>query len=436
MRVSQKSSPNQSRLARLPVFYGWVILGVCALGMFTSGPGQTFGISIFVDPLINDLGWSRSMVSGLYTAGSLTAALAMIPVGRLLDRYGARVMLVAVALVFGVVALGMSQVNHPVHLFLGFAGLRILGQGSLTLIPTTLVAQWFVRIRGRAMALSMLGSVASQAAFPILILFLIISFGWRDAWVALAFIIWALLILPAGLLVRRNPESVGLLPDGDSPRPKSTESRVAEVPSYTDDWTASEAVGTRTFWLLLFTSSSQSLISTGLVFHMVSLLDSRGLSVTVTATVFSFMAISALLGTFVAGLLADRIPNRFLLTTGQGILVIAMLWMFVISAAWHAYLFGAMLGLAGRLTMVTSAVIWPNYYGRKYLGSIRGMVSTSGVASAALGPWPFGFLYDLTGTYATPVLVFLALPAACAVAAVLARPPRRGSVRTQVTHLR
>ncbi len=78
MHVSQKPSPNLSRLARLPVFYGWVILGVCALGMFTSGPGQTFGISIFVDPLINDLGLSRSMVSGLYTAGSLTAALAML----------------------------------------------------------------------------------------------------------------------------------------------------------------------------------------------------------------------------------------------------------------------------------------------------------------------------------------------------------------------
>ena len=119
-----------------------------------------------MDPMIEDLGWSRTMVSGLYTAGSLTAATTMVLVGRLLDRYGARVMLVVVAVLFGFAAIWMSNVSHPLQVYAGFTAIRTLGQGSLTLIPTTLVALWFVRQRGRVMALHLLGATASLAFFP------------------------------------------------------------------------------------------------------------------------------------------------------------------------------------------------------------------------------------------------------------------------------
>ena len=108
----------------------------------------------------------------------------------------------------------MSLINHPVHLYLGFAGIRTLGQGSLTLIPTTLVAIWFIRLRGRATALTTLGMGASTAAFPPLIHWLVSDYGWRDAWIVLGILVCAVLLLPSLLLVRRSPESVGLLPDG------------------------------------------------------------------------------------------------------------------------------------------------------------------------------------------------------------------------------
>jgi len=108
--------------------------------MFMSGLGQTYNISIFVDPMIAELGWSRTMVSGLYTAGSLTAGAFMILAGRLLDRYGARIMLTAVAALFGLAALWMSQVNNQVELYLGLAALRALGQGAIGLFSTTLIA--------------------------------------------------------------------------------------------------------------------------------------------------------------------------------------------------------------------------------------------------------------------------------------------------------
>ena len=134
--------------------------------MFTSGPGQTYTVSVFVNPIIEDLGWSRTSVSGLYTAGSLTAAAARFLVGRLLDQYGARVVLPAVVVLFGFALIFIGQVSQQWHLYAGFALIRVLGQGSLTLIPTTLIAVWFVRLRGRVMALNSLGAVASQARVP------------------------------------------------------------------------------------------------------------------------------------------------------------------------------------------------------------------------------------------------------------------------------
>ena len=180
-----------------------------------SGPGQTYGVSVFVDPIIDDLGWSRTMVSGMYTAGSLTAATTMIFVGRLLDKFGARSLMAIVAMLFGLAAMWMSNVQSVIHLYLGFAALRTLGQGSLSLIPTTLVSIWFVRHRGKVTSVYSLAMAASQASFPPLIYLLVTNLGWRNAWVILGILIWSILVIPSLVLVRRSPESVGLLPDGD-----------------------------------------------------------------------------------------------------------------------------------------------------------------------------------------------------------------------------
>lgn len=388
-----------------------------------SGPGQTYGVSVFVDPIIEDLGLSRTMVAGLYTAGSLTAATTMVIVGRLLDRYGARVMLAVVAILFGFAAIGMSQVQHVFHLYLGFAALRTLGQGSLSLISTTLVAIWFIRKRGKVTAVYHLAMAASQASFPPLIYLLISNYGWRNAWVVLGFIIWAVVILPSLLLVRRSPEAVGLLPDGDSATAVTGGDSSRARPIETN-FPLREAMATRSFWLLVFAGSSQSLISTALVFHHVSVMGSRSIDEGVAASILSVIAPLAIVGAFIAGFLADRLPNRYLLVVGQGLLCLAMLLILVISQAWQGFIYGGMLGLAGGLFMTTNSVIWPNYYGRTYLGSIRGVVTTSMVAFAAAGPLPFGFLFDLTNGYTVAIFVFMALPVACGIAALFAYPPQ------------
>ncbi len=416
---------HSSIISRTPFFYGWIILTASALTRFISSPGQTFLISVFIDPIISELGWSRTLISSLYTAGSLTAGVAVIFVGRLLDRYGARIILLAVGILFGLAALWMSTVDHPVKLYIGFAALRTLGQGSLSLIPSTLIALWFVRLRGRAMAIGGIGEAIGMVTFPLMVYALISHIGWRNAWVVLALVIWVVMV-PIVLLVRRSPESVGLLPDGGPRRqPKGQASGTQASTAREVNFSLSEALHTRAFWLLLFACSAMPLISTGLSFHQISLLTSKGIQTGVATAVFAITGPSSLLGTFIAGFMADRFPNRYLLVVGQVLLGMAMLWIFLITSTWQAFTYGAILGLSQGFSMNVVAVIWPNYYGRQHLGSIRGVSMAATVAFAALGPLPFGVVYDITGDYSLAILVLLALPVASAVTALLALPPKK-----------
>ena len=420
-------APSEGRFSivkKVPFFYGWIILPVAALALFMSGPGQTYTISIFVDPMIAELGWSRTMVSGLYTAGSLTAGAIMIMAGRLLDRYGARVMLTTAAALFGLAALWMSQVSNQVELYLGFAAIRFIGQGALMLFSTTLISIWFVEKRGKAVAVGAIGSACSQGLYPSIAHRLINNSGWRNAWVSLGFALWTLLLIPVALFIRRSPESVGQLPDGGKKNTGDMPGKQNAGNKIEASFTLRQAMKTRAFWLLLITGTSLPLLATALFFHHVSLMGSMGISPAVAASVYIVIGPMNMLGTFTAGFMADKIPNRYLLAASQLLMIATMLWIFTISSTWQALVYGAMMGLTIGFSSNINTVIWANYFGRRRLGSIRGVAAACMVTSAALGPLPFGFLFDNTGSYSLAILISLSLPLICSITALLARPPR------------
>ena len=423
MDNSESYKHNLPLVARLPVYYGWVILPIASLALFISGPGQTYTISVFVDPIIEDTGLSRTTVSLLYTLGSLTAAVAMVAVGYLFDRLGARLMLLLVGLCFGLAALWMSEADNSTGLYVGFAALRTFGQGALSLIPTALVAIWFVRRRGKATAIVSLGSAAGQATLPPVSHMLINHLGWRNTWVFYSLMIWGVLLLPVAILVRRSPESIGLLVDGDTNEDK--DSRRAHIPysQREPDWSLREAAHTPTFWWLLLAGSSQSFISTALVFHQVSLFADKGLDSGVAALALTVTALTSLAFAFLAGFLSDKFPDRYILASAQIIIILSLLSTMLISNTWESFVYAALLGMGSGLMMTVSTVIWPNYFGRQHIGSIRGIHTTSMVAFAALGPFLFGILFDITHTYTIPVIVFLTLPCLSTIAAFLAKPP-------------
>ena len=421
----QPAPSSPSLFQRLPFFYGWVILAVASLAMFVSGPGQTYTLSIFVDPISEDLRLSRTLISSLYSSATLVGAVGMVLIGWLIDRYGARVVLTTVSIAFGIAVGSIRFVDNPLQLFLGLLALRFLGQGALTLIPTTLVALWFTRLRARAMIIPVVGSGISQGVFPPLAHLLITRLDWRRTWTVLGLVVWGLLVLPAFFLVRRSPESVGTVPDGkvQSSASQQGSPTSSAANSSTLDWSLKQVLRLRSFWLLLFVASATSLVQTGLVFHQVSLLGERGIDSGVAAVALGMMAPAVLAGAVSTGFLADALPNRFIMIGTNGLVAVALASYLTLSSDWQAIANGLVLGLAGGSHMTVSSVIWANYYGKSHLGSIRGVAFLSSVGASAFSPLPLGILHDLTDNYTLPLRLMLAVSLTAAFAAIFAKPP-------------
>jgi MFS family permease len=426
--------PNSlPRVARTPFYYGWVVLFVAALASFASGPGQTFTFSVFQDSFIEDLSLSSTSISTLYLFGSLTAAGLIIFIGRSLDHFGPRRMMVFSVVCLGFGALWLSQVTTSWQLFIGFAIMRTMGQGALSLISATVVSVWFVRKRPMALALMALGGAVARGTYPIYGATLIESFDWRTAWVAIAITGWALLIVPAVLFIRTSPESIGLLPDGDKAvlsdgSGDGQKSRAAIRTEYT--WTARQATKSRVLWLLIFAGAAQSLVGTGVAFQQVSIMTSKDLSIGAAAGVFAIMAPTAIAGQFVAGYLVSRVQVRYLIAVGQLGLVAAMLMLLNTTELWHAYAYGVVLGAVQGFLMNLNQVVWPTYFGRRHLGSIRGIANFGTMSAAAVGPLPLALSIDISGSYTTGLIAYMVLPPLCGIAAILAGKPGRPSKRS------
>ncbi|MDP8922824.1 MAG: MFS transporter [Chloroflexota bacterium] len=404
-----------------PFFYGWIVLAVATLGICMTGPGQTYGVSIFIEPMVQELEWSRSTISGAYSIATTIAGLSMIAFGAYLDRRSARVVVAVVAGLFGATCVGMATVSTPLAALLGFTGLRVLGQAALSLSCTTLAARWFIRRRGRAMSIVMLGAAASNALFPLILQGSISSYGWRTTWIYCGIAVWVVLVVPAALLIRDRPEAIGQAPDGARADPP-TRGRAA-APTVEHTWTLGQAMRSSTFWLLIAGTMAPGAISTGLIFHQVSYFASRGLSAEVAASALTAFAIAFAATTFVVGFVLERVPERYVLAGGLLLLPVGVLCLMAATTPPVALLYGALLGVVSGTNGTTSASIWAGYYGRRHLGSIRGLTQAINITAAATGPLMLSIPYDLFGSYTAGLWFMAALPVAGALAAVLAGPP-------------
>jgi MFS family permease len=396
-------------------FSGRLMLAIAALALFLSGPGQTYGVSAFVDPMLADLGWSRSLFSTAYSIGTLVSAGVMVIAGRQIDRAGNRVVLTIAALGFGAALLLLSFAGGLVAVLIGFSLLRAHGMGMLSLGARTLVPHWFHTRTGRAFSILGLAGMLSQAAVPPFNELLIDHVGWRAAWRVNAAIIWLVLLPAVALLVRNRPEEVGRLPEGAPP--SDAEPVVEHGP------TLREARRTPAFWALLGAGVVPSLVVTGLSFNQVTILTEQGLPRSLAATTFAVDAAVALPVALATGWFVDRFPVRHALAAGPLFLALAMAVLLVADAPWLAFLYAALRGISNGIWMVAADVAWPAYFGRRHLGSIRGAGFAVGVAGAALGPIPFGLAYDLLDGYDPAIAGLLALPVMAMIAVWLARPP-------------
>jgi len=417
-------------------FPGWTMLGMAGVIQYMSAPGQSYSVAVFKDPMRESLALSETQYSLAYGFATVVSACLLPFVGRLLDRFGARIMLPLIAGGLASACLFMSQIDSLSGLYVGFGFVRSLGQGALSLVAMWLVGEWFQRRRGMATAIAGLGGGLSVMTIPLLNNWLIAQYGWETAWIVLAAAVAGTLILPGIFLVRDRPEDLGLHPDGVDPEPSRHEqsSTYSESDSAKDSrlvqpteesWTVGEVLRDRTFWKLLAVPATGSLVGTGLVFHQVALLGSRGLTTNWALGMMSAQAIFATLLTFPAGWLTDRFPSRYLLLIAMLALAAANLLALTMPVVWLAVIYAMLLGLHGSIFRSTASVVWINYYGRAHQGAVRGIAWSIMILASALGPLPLACSVDYFGSYDPALYAFMALPAAAALAVLTAYPPRR-----------
>lgn len=329
------------------------------------------------------------------------------------------------ALCLGLACFFNSYIIGPVTLFIGFFLIRYFGQGSMMLIPNTLVSQWFYKYRGRALSFAGLGGLLGAAVFPPLINALIDAYGWQSTWRILGTALMVTMVPLAFFLVRNRPEDVGLLPDGE----KIQSDQAPDHPSPQEDsWTLSEAMRTRAFWLLMVCGGIPAMIITGITFQIFSILGNQGIDRMSTAFVLSLIPIVSFSCSLLSGFIVERVRAHLMLSFSFLLAMITPLILIFAQSYAVVILFAVAWGIAQGVMNIPMGVVWPNYYGRQHLGSIQSITHTVMVVGSALGPIPFGWAYDRYGDYSSMLMISAGIWGVGAVLAFLARPPKRRNI--------
>ena len=409
------------------VFHGWYIVMVAIIANATASIGN-YSFGPFVKPMSDSLGWSRTSISWALTIRVAVNTISGPLVGPIVDlRHGAMTLMMGGGIVVGLALMFISEVRELWQFYLLFgviSGFATMAVGP-ELISPTIISKWFVRQRGRALAISSTGNNVGGVVFIPLTAFIILNFGWREAWLIVGIVAFILIAPLSGLFVRRTPEDIGLLPDGDTYHqgPDKTAPFRRTALATTHDWTLGEAVRTPSLWLIVIAMSLSGMGLGGLPIHVIPALIDKGYTTAYASALITLFSIVVIVGKPIWGLLAERIQVRYLMVVCFAISAVGMLLILVIESGSLIILFPIIYGIGVSAFAPLMSLIWANYFGRASLGAIRGTFLPMTQVTSAFGPVFAGLIFDATGSYGPAFLTFTVCYAVSGVAIFLARRP-------------
>lgn len=406
------------------IFYGWIVIALSALGTFFSSPGQTYSISAFIDSYIKEFGYSRTLISTVYSVATVISGTLLVFMGKAVDKYGQRIMLVIAGVMLSIACLFNSFIINLPMIFFGFFLLRYFGQGSLTLIPGSLVPQWFEKHRALAISLLTLGTIIGNMLAPRINTYFISTYGWNFAWRVWSILLIVIFVPLMWIFVINKPENIGLLPDNLPVKSQADiDDELAEVTKRS--FTLNGALKTKEFWFVGIISMIVPMISTGMMFHMYSILSAKEIDAQATASVIGLVALPGLIMPVIAGTIIDRFRSKYIMFTALLFITLDLILMLFVDSIVMAGIFLIVYGFFSNVQSVTLNVIWVRYFGRLHLGAIRGASTVFVVIGSAFGTVPFGLSFDITGSYSN---AFIAMAIATTLGMILSlsiKKPKR-----------
>ena len=390
--------------------------------MIASIPGQTMGVGVYTDFLIQNSHLNRIQISMAYMTGTILSSLLLPLAGRYYDLVGGRIMIVFAGIGMGISLLLLAEsltIIHLVHSLLPnisiltsellvltviFLLLRQFGQGIMAMVSRNTLAKWFERKRGMVSGISGTFVAFSFSGAPLFMNIIIEDYGYSGSMILMAIIFGFGMAFIGWLFFRDKPEDCGLLMDGEKITSLDTTNLFSEP-----EITLKEALRTYNFWIFCLGLCSAALIVTGLTFHISSIGALAGLSRMEAYGLFLPISVISVISHFIAGWASDRMPLKYLLMILLAGLAVGSLGILNLESLWFRLMliigFGVQGGIWGCLTIIA----WPRFYGRKHLGAISGAFMGAQVFASAIGPPIFGLSESLNGDYSSAAWISVAL---------------------------
>jgi MFS family permease len=405
------------------MYFGWAVVAGAFVSHFLSYGTLVVAFGIFFPFMAESLGWGRGLLASATVLARATAALVGPFMGHSVDKRGPRIFVFLGGIALAAGAGLLALVHSPWQLFVAYGVVLALGAVALgDLTADSTVSKWFVRRRGRAIALTTMGMSSAGIALPIPLAFIIVQIGWRDAWVAVAVVI-VVLTMVAAPLMRRRPEDYGLVPDGlTGQREDEKAPPPAEV-----SLTRSEAIHTPSFWLLAASTNLASLAIFGINLHLFSYITDKGMSISLAASAITYLYLLQTVAKPLWGFVAERLPVRYCLALCYAGGALGIVILIGTSSPIGLFAFATVYGLTRGAQSFVSSLAWSDYFGRDSQGAIRGTLFPFRFVSGSGGPVLAGLLFDLQGDYLLAFSVFVLAFALGSFTAFIARPPRMAS---------
>jgi MFS family permease len=373
--------------------YGWVTVGASAL-LLLGSYGAMLSFGVFLKPLTEDFGWTRAMTSGAMSTVMGVSGLVGIMMGRLTDRYGARIPLAVGTLIGGLAYLLMSQTSSIWQLYLYLGVGQGICVGSCYAPISTTVSRWFVEKRALALGITLLGITIGQMLLSPLSTHVITTHSWHSAYMMLAVIVWVTAI-PAVILLGRAPQ----------PASSSSAEGKAGKPTPSRQWSAREAAKTAPFWMLMITGFVLSAGSYFVSAHIVAYATDIGISATTAALILTVMGIGGIAGTLLAWSITVKLGNRgafILLLAIQALVLFLLIW---IKSLWLLFALVLIFGFGFSAAVPVRTAMVPQFFGTRSMGMLMGLASFAWSVGGIAGPVLAGYTFDLSHNYDMAFLV-------------------------------